>query len=161
MMSMGAILFTQKCHNTLAPTSFYGAHIGTHLCQRGGAPKGRVIPSMQKCHCDYAPPNQSQGAIRVAQKCQGHGAPKLITWCHAGAAEMPALWRTIGESQKQNTEMPWYRCFPQPITGGYLYSAEMPDPIRPYRIWAIQVAQQCLADLAQITTTRGQPSIAQ
>lgn len=44
----------------------------------------------------------------------------------------------------------------QPITGGHRQLAEMPLYLRPHRIWASVVPQQCQKVGAQITTTRGQ-----
>ncbi len=82
--------------------------------------------------------------------------PQLFTWCRARSAEMPTCWRTIGESQRKDTEMSMPVHSPQPITGGHACNAEMPLVLRPHRIWAIFTPQQCQRIHAQITTTRGQ-----
>jgi len=62
MMFKGAKPLSQKCQNTNAPTSFYGALHGLQKCQLNDAPLGRAKGKIQKCQCLLTLPNQSQGS---------------------------------------------------------------------------------------------------
>ena len=85
--------------------------------------------------------------------------PHQFTGCHIGYAEMLLKVRTKGKGHLRDAKMPRSGRPSRSITGGQRKCAEMPQVIRPHRIWAIQVAQQCLADIAQIT--RGHHSFAE
>jgi len=87
MMFKGAKTLSQKCQNTNAPTSFYGAAQGPQKCQPVGAPKGRASSSTQKCQHVFVLPNQSHGAIFTPQQCQRMHAPPNLG--HTPLAEMP------------------------------------------------------------------------
>ena len=72
----GAMSRSQKCHFSVAPTSFIWCQLRIAAMPSLGRTKGRVTISLQKCHADDTLPTQFNGVIYPARKRYRFVAPQ-------------------------------------------------------------------------------------
>jgi hypothetical protein len=151
----------QKCLSMGAlPSQFNGVIVKTQKCLDIVAPREKPYRSRRNADVVALLPSQFNGDTDMTQQCLDHNSPRERSLFHRSNAEMKtplptSLTGAITTSQKcykvnaprEGTPIGRRNAiraapFP-PVTGGHQRHAEMPDDLRPHRIWAIGMPQKC------------------